>query len=89
MAMDTKLTLKMSKRTIDRAKRYAKKHNTSISKMLERYLDNITQEDVDDVGSDIEISPLVKSMTGVITIPDNVNYKDIYHQHLDEKYGNK
>lgn len=87
--MDTKLTLKLNKRTIDRAKRYAKKHNTSISKMLERYLDNITQEEVDDIGSDIEISPLVKSMTGVITVPDNINYKDIYHQHLDEKYGFK
>lgn len=87
--MDTKLTVKLNKRTIDRAKRYAKKHNTSLSKLLERYLNSVTSEETDDVGSDIEISPLVKSMTGVITIPDDVNYKDIYHQHLDEKYGIK
>jgi hypothetical protein len=87
--MDTKLTVKLNKRTIDRAKRYAKKHNTSLSKLLERYLNSVTSEETDDVGSDIEISPLVKSMTGVISIPDDVNYKDIYHQHLDEKYGIK
>lgn len=87
--MDTKLTLKLNKRTIERAKRYAKKHNTSLSKLLERYLDNIIKEESDDIGSDIEISPLVKSMTGIASLPDNVNYKDLYHDHLEEKYGLK
>jgi len=87
--MDTKLTVKLNKRTIDRAKRYAKKHNTSLSKLLERYLNSVTSEETDDVGSDIEIAPIVQSMRGIASLPDDVNYKDVYHQHLEEKYGLK
>lgn len=86
--MDTKLTLKLNKRTIERAKRYAKKHNTSLSKMLERYLDNITNEE-ESADGEYPISPIVKSMIGIIQVPNDINYKDIYHQHLDEKYGLK
>jgi len=39
--MDTKLTLKLDKAVIARAKRFAKAHHTSVSKMVERYLDQI------------------------------------------------
>jgi hypothetical protein len=53
--MNTKLTLKLNNSVIARAKKYAKKHNTSLSRMIESYLDSVTRED----DPDIEITPLV------------------------------
>jgi len=40
--MEAKLTLKMEKRAIDSAKRYAKKHNRSLSRMVENYFKNLS-----------------------------------------------
>ena len=46
--MDTKLTLKLDKEVIDRAKQFAKEYNTSISMLEERYLDQITRKNRED-----------------------------------------
>ena len=42
--MDTKLTLKLEQAIIEKAKDYAKSHKTSLSKLIENYLLNITNE---------------------------------------------
>ncbi len=80
--MDTKLTLKLKKRVIDQAKRYAADHETSLSKMIENYLAAITAESEEKD----EISPLVKSLSGVIQLPLDSNGKELLHKHLNEKY---
>jgi hypothetical protein len=80
--METKLTLKLKKNIIDRAKKYANDRDTSLSKLIENYLDAITSPST---GKD-NISPLVKSLSGVIKLPDDFDHKDIYHKHLNEKY---
>jgi hypothetical protein len=79
--MDTKLTLKINKSTIDSAKRYAKERETSLSKMIENYLQALTnkQEKVD------AVSPLVESISGVIK-PLDSNYKKDYTDYLSDKY---
>ncbi len=82
--MDAKLTLVLDKTIIQRAKSYASTKKTSLSKLIEFYLDRITTEDK----SEIEISPLVKSLSGVISIPENLDYKDEYANHLADKYLN-
>ena len=41
--MDTKLTLRLDKEIIERAKEYANKNNISLSKIIESYLDAITK----------------------------------------------
>jgi len=46
--MDTKLTLKINKSTIDSAKRYAREQETSLSKMIENYLQALTNKQVKD-----------------------------------------
>jgi len=79
--MNTKLTLKLDKSIIDRAKEYAKKKNTSLSKMIENYLQALTTKQV----KEIEISPLVESLSGVIKDP-NTEYKEDYKNHLSKKY---
>lgn len=80
--MDTKLTLRLKKRVIDQAKRYAADHETSLSKMIENYLAAITAESEEKD----EISPLVKSLSGVINLPQSANDKELLHKHLNEKY---
>jgi len=83
--MHTKLTLVLDKNIIERAKSYAATKKTSLSKLIESYLDRVTAEEK----SKEEISPLVKSLSGVIAIPGNLNYKDEYANHLANKYLNE
>ena len=42
--MDSKLTLKLNEKVIDRAKKYASNKKLSLSRLIENYLDSITQE---------------------------------------------
>ncbi len=81
-AMETKLTLRLNKGVIERAKIFAQNHNISLSKMIEAYLESLTTQNDDKV----EISPLVKSLSGVIDLDEGFEYKKSYSQHLDEKY---
>lgn len=82
--MDTKLTLILDKSIIERAKAYASTKKTSLSKLIESYLATVTSEEK----SKEEISPLVKSLSGVITISENLDHKDAYSSHLANKYLN-
>ena len=79
--MDTKLTLKLDNSVIQQAKLIAKKKNTSLSKLIESYLGLL----IDPV-EEQHVTPLVKSLSGVITIPKNNDYKKDYKKHLLNKY---
>jgi len=81
--MDHKLTLKLNGEVIEKAKLYAQKKDTSLSKLIEAYLQFLTnsKNDHDD------ITPLVKSLSGILDLPKTTNYKDSYKKHLGEKYS--
>ncbi|MCB2220609.1 MAG: hypothetical protein KQI35_09455 [Bacteroidetes bacterium] len=79
--MDTKLTLKLNKSIIERAKQYANEQNISLSKMIENYLQALTNKKDDEN----EISPLVESLTGVIKASSEDLKKD-YSNFLTNKY---
>jgi hypothetical protein len=81
--MDTKLTIKLDDDVITRAKRYAQNRRTSLSKMIESFLDSVTKNEPDD----IEITPLVKSLSGVIKVPENFDYKKERTEYLIKKYS--
>lgn len=81
--MDTKLTIKINNDVISRAKRYAKLRRTSLSKMVESFLDSVTKNEPDD----IEITPLVKSLSGVIKLPESFDYKKERTDFLIKKYS--
>ncbi len=80
--METKLTLRLNKRVIDRAKDYAHIHNISLSKLIESYLESITKQKT----AATEISPLVESLSGVIQLDENLDYRKDYSNYLAEKY---
>jgi len=80
--MDTKLTLKLNQSIIERAKKYAKGRNISLSKMIENYLQAVTN----DRENEIEISPLVESLIGVLKTKSD-SYKKDYTDYLSDKYA--
>lgn len=82
--MNTKLTLRLNASVIERAKKYARSHKISLSKMIESYLDSITkQKETEEKPS---ITPLVESLSGVIDLPAEFDYKEAYRDFLEEKY---
>ena len=82
--METKLTLRLNDSVIERAKIYAKSQKISLSKMIESYLDSLTREDQNNDKS--LITPLVESLSGVIDVPSDFDYKKEYGDYLTEKY---
>ena len=67
--MDAKLTLKLEKEVIDKAKRYARQQNQSLSRLIENLLRAIVTGEKKD--ADDEITPRVNRLSGVLrTIPD-------------------
>lgn len=84
--MDTKLTLKLDKFVIEQAKEYASSHKRSLSRIIESYLKSLINQNPQKDNDDIELSPFVKSMSTGVNIPADLNYKDEFLKHMDEKY---
>jgi len=82
--MNTKLTLKLNKNAIDRAKRYARKNKQSLSIMVEKYFNLISDKES---STEIEISPNVLELSGIVKYSDNINVRKVYGKHIEEKYS--
>jgi len=80
--MDAKLTLKLDSEIIDEAKLYAKNSNTSLSKLIENYLSAITSDQT----KRRKINPIVKSLTGIVTLDEKKDYRESYTKYLIKKY---
>ena len=80
--MDTKLTLNVDKNVIEKAKAYAKSQKISLSRLIESYLASLISQK----SKDIDISPLVESLSGVIELDKDFDYKQRYTDYLIEKY---
>lgn len=79
--MDAKLTLKLDSDIIEQAKEYAKMKNTSLSKLIEAYLDLLVNPKRKE-----DITPMVRSLSGVVKLPENYDTKKSYKKHLLKKY---
>ena len=85
--MDTKLTLKLEKIVIEKAKIYAAEHKHSLSFMVENYLKAVTSMEKKESITEIIISEFVKSISiGNGEIPADFNYKKERQDYLIEKY---
>lgn len=86
--MDTKLTLKLDKDVIEKAKIYAAKQKYSLSFIVENYLKAITAEEKNETIEDIKISEFVKSIAiEGVNLPEDFNYKKEIQEILSKKYG--
>lgn len=83
--MDAKLTLKLDKLVIDKAKDYAASQNRSLSRIIESYLQSLIEKEPTE-SDDIEISSFVKSMKSGVKIPADLDPKKAYSEYLSAKY---
>lgn len=80
--MDTKLTLRLDQSVIGKAKNYARLHKTSLSALIENYLQKITSDNEEKD----KITPLVKSLSGIVELNKDFDYKTDYSDYLVNKY---
>ncbi len=78
MSSKKKLTLSVDEQVIERARRYSRQHNTSISQLVTTYLRQL------DAPSGREFSPLVERLRGIL--PSDVSIED-YRKHLEQKHS--
>jgi hypothetical protein len=84
--MKSKLTLTIEESVKDRAKKFAKRHDTSVSDMVEKFLHIVTQEE----GWYPEPGSVTESLMGSVELPkelEGMDYKQIKRKILLEKYA--
>ena len=81
--MNTKLTLTIEQEIIEKAKKYAKSKNRSLSDIIENYLKLLTNKDQK---KETELDPIVESLKGSFKTPKNIDYKKELRNRLEEKY---
>ncbi|MEA5429477.1 DUF6364 family protein [Arcicella lustrica] len=81
--MNAKLTLTIEQAVIDKAKKYAKEKERSLSDLIESYLKTLP---VDNPQDEIELTPIVKSLKGTFSAPEKLDYKEELSNSLSEKY---
>ena len=78
--MNTKLKLDLIKEIIEEAKRYARSQSVSLSKLIENYLHSLARESK----KESTVSPLVESLTGIIS--SDLNEREEYRYYIEQKY---
>jgi len=78
--MNKKLTLQLDESVIASAKIYAAQNKINLSKLVETYLKSLVDP------KNVEFTPLVKSLSGVVELPSDLDIRDEYTNYLIEKY---
>ncbi|AZI55077.1 MULTISPECIES: DUF6364 family protein [Epilithonimonas] len=79
--MTTKLTLTVEKSVIEKAKKYAKGTQRSLSEMVQKYLESLVEE-----SDKSELSPKIKKLAGSLKLPENFDYDKALDDYYKEKY---
>ena len=82
--MNVKLTLNLNKDIIERAKRYARNKNQSLSSLVQSYFIFLSEKNQLD---EMEISPNVKELSGIISLDQKFDLKKEYGSYIVEKYS--
>lgn len=80
--MNAKLTLSLDKEVIEKAKKYARRRDKSLSKVVENYLRQLAEPG----NGDGEITPLVAELSGLIDPARVADHRKGYADYLEEKY---
>lgn len=77
----SKLTLSVDSDVVAGAKRYAQEHGTSVSRLVERYLDALARPPV---FADEELPPITRRLSGILR---GVKFdREEYIDYLERKY---
>ena len=82
--MNVKLTLNLNRDIIERAKLYARDKNQSLSSLVQNYFIFLAETNQLD---EIEISPNVKELSGIIQLDQDFDLKKEYGSYILEKYS--
>ena len=82
--MKKRITLTIDEDCIRAAKEYAKREDKSVSGLLEEYFAKYG-EPIKPLRKE-EMSPLVRSLAGILKGADIKDYRAEYRKHLEEKY---
>ncbi|MCB2160694.1 hypothetical protein KQH40_01265 [bacterium] len=74
----TKLTVRVAPNLLDNLKRYAAENNTTLTQLIEAYLQSIPSS------HSLKDAPIVRRLIG--TLPPEISTED-YKHHVNEKYG--
>ena len=80
--MTTKLTLTVEKAVIEKAKSYAKRTGRSLSELIEKYLESITN---DEKNND-QLSPKLKKIVGAVKLPKDFDEDKELSAYLEKKH---
>ena len=76
---ETKLTIRIDRTTLERAKRYAREHGTSLTRLVTGHLERLGADD-ERLGD----APVTRRLTGVL--PPEASLQD-YRDHLERKHA--
>lgn len=76
-----KLTLSVDEGVVERAKQYAANNGTSVSRLVEQYLDSVSRPI--DLNS---LPPHLRSLVGVVKAPPDFDARTEYRDYLAKKY---
>lgn len=74
-----KLTVRLPKKDLEFAKKYAQEHQITVTELIDRYLRRLQGEQPP------MIHPEVERISGIV--PADVDAKAVYYQHLIEKHS--
>jgi len=77
--MDVKLTLKLNKDAIERAKRYSRRRHTSLSRMVQGFFEHLEEQEAPPEGT------IVSRLSGSMPLPNR--FDDDYAEYLWKKYS--
>jgi hypothetical protein len=81
--VETKLTLRLDETTIQRAKRFARENQTSLSDMVEDYFNRITKPKKNAGG----IAPIIRELSGISkTRKAKTNYREEIADYIVKKH---
>lgn len=80
--MTTKLTLTVEEKVIKKAKSYARKTGRSLSEIIERYLETLTEEHQDTK----QISSKLQKLVGSVTLPKDFDEEKELDAYFKDKH---
>jgi hypothetical protein len=75
----TKLTVRVPLDLLKEAKRYAREHNTTLTRLVSEYLRQLSAQD-----DPLPDAPVVRRLSGTLSLDASV---EDYHRYLEEKHG--
>jgi hypothetical protein len=76
---EQKLTIRISQDVLDGAKRYAREHGTTLTRLVTAYLERL-----DTTSDTLDHAPLTRSLAG--SLPSTASRSE-HREHLEQKHG--